>query len=242
MCPPSVVVLLRILQKLHDLAKFFLGFVNAGYVAKFHLDVVFRVDFGAAARKRHDAAFGATNTTEEKAPDANQQQERQHPAQDFGKPAAHDLAGELDVLLFELLNQGRILDPCGGERFAPILLVGFEFSANRLRGDRDLGNGPLTQLLLELAVGDGAARRGEQIRLRDGQQEHEPEHVPERRAGTGSPSPPAVSGSSACIRRWRASGCHSSPPYLRGALPHTPARPAYAKASARLAAPPASEP
>ncbi len=121
-------VLLRSLQKFHDLAKFFLGFVNAGHIGKFHLHVVFRVDFGAAARKRHDAALGASNTTEEKAPDANQKQQRQHPAQDLGKPAAHDLTGEPDVLLFELLNQRWILDPGGGERFAAILLVGFELA------------------------------------------------------------------------------------------------------------------
>ena len=66
----EVRVLLRVLQELDDLLQLLLGFVDAGDVGEAHLHFVVGVDLRAAARERHDAAFGAAHAPEEEAPDA----------------------------------------------------------------------------------------------------------------------------------------------------------------------------
>ena len=65
----EVRVLLRGLQELDDLLQLVLGFVDAGDVGEADLHFVVGVDLGAAARERHDAAFGAAHAAEEEAPD-----------------------------------------------------------------------------------------------------------------------------------------------------------------------------
>ena len=108
-------VLLRGLEELDDLAQLFLGLVHAGHVAEPHLHVVVGVDLGAAARERHDAAFGAAHAAEEEAPQRDQEDERNDPAEQLGDPPVGHLAGVLDAALLELLDQLRILDADGGE-------------------------------------------------------------------------------------------------------------------------------
>ena len=67
--PADARVLLRVLQELDDLAQLVFGFVHAGDVPEPHLHVVVGVDLRAAARERHDAAFGAAHAAEEEAPE-----------------------------------------------------------------------------------------------------------------------------------------------------------------------------
>ena len=110
MRPPSVRVLLRVPQELDDLLQLLLGLVDAGHVREAHLHVVFREDAVLAAGKRHHAAFGAADAAEEEAPDGEEQQEREDPAEDLGQPAADELAGVLHAGGIELLEQLRILD------------------------------------------------------------------------------------------------------------------------------------
>ena len=102
------------LEELDDLLQLLLGFVDAGDVGEPHLDVVFGVDLGAAARERHHAAFGAAHPPEEEAPERDEEEERDDPAEHLADPAAGDLAGVLDPVLLELLDQLR--DPRCGRR------------------------------------------------------------------------------------------------------------------------------
>ena len=87
MRPPIVVYLRGVLQELDDLAQLVGGLVDARDVREAHLDVVVGEDLGAAARERHDAALGAAHAPEEEHPEADDQQDREDPAQDLADPA-----------------------------------------------------------------------------------------------------------------------------------------------------------
>ena len=100
-----------VLQELDDLLQLLLGLVHAGDVREAHLHVVFGEHAVLAAGERHHAAFGAAHPAEEEAPERNQQQEREHPAEDLRQPAADELAGVLHAGGVELLEQLRVLDP-----------------------------------------------------------------------------------------------------------------------------------
>ena len=97
MRPPMLVYFLRVLQELDDLAQLVFGFVHARHVAEPHLDVVVGVDLRAAARERHDAAFGAAHAAEEEAPQRDEENQRNDPAEHFADPAVRRLAGVLDA-------------------------------------------------------------------------------------------------------------------------------------------------
>ena len=85
MRPPMLVYFFGVLQELDDLPQLLLGLVHAGDVAEAHLDVVVGVDLGAAARERHHAAFGAAHPPEEEAPERDEEDERNDPAEDLGR-------------------------------------------------------------------------------------------------------------------------------------------------------------
>ena len=61
--------------------------VHAGDVREPHLHFVVGVDLGAAARERHHAALGAAHAPEEEAPDADEEEQRDDPAEQLGQPA-----------------------------------------------------------------------------------------------------------------------------------------------------------
>ena len=73
--------LLRVLQELDDLAQLVLRFVDAGDIGELHLHIVVGVDLGAAARERHDAALGTAHAPHQKRPQRDEEDERQHPAE-----------------------------------------------------------------------------------------------------------------------------------------------------------------
>src|SRR4030095_4724223 len=89
-------------------------------VRKTHLHIIFRENAVLAARERHHAAFGAAHAPEEKAPDAEQQHQRNNPAQDLGQPPAHHLARVLHAGRVEILDQLWILDAGRVERTAAV--------------------------------------------------------------------------------------------------------------------------
>ena len=91
----EVRVLLRVLQELDDLLELLLGLVHAGDVGEADLHFVVGVDLRAAARERHHAALGAAHAPEEEAPDRDEEEERDDPAEQLRQPAVDDLAGVL---------------------------------------------------------------------------------------------------------------------------------------------------
>jgi hypothetical protein len=162
-------VLSRRLEKLDDLPQFLRRLVYAGDIGEAHLDVVFGKNLRLAARKRHDAAFGAPDAAEEKGPQGNKEQQRHNPAEDLGQPAAHNLAGILDAVRLQILNELRILDACRRKRCAALVAFAFfQLSVNRRFANRDLGNLGRSNETLELAVRDLAAARRQQVRLAKG--------------------------------------------------------------------------
>ena len=125
----------------------------------------------------------------------------------LGQPAADDLAGVLDLVRLEVLDQLRVLDARGHEdvralaAFAARLL---ELAADGLIADGDLDDLVGAHQRLELAVGDRASAGAEKPGLRDGEQQQQAEHVPdgERRPLRGQR--PAFAG--LCARREAAAG------------------------------------
>ncbi len=176
-------VLLRVLQELDDLFELVLRLVDAGHIREAHLHLIVGVDLGAAPRERHHAALGAAHAPEEEAPDRDEEDERDDPAEHIRQPVIGRLAGVLDVFRLELLSQLRILDPrC---RKLPAFRIGAhlfgERPADRLIADRDLGDLAVLEQRLELGVRNGAAGRRQEVHLREAEQEQEREPVPERR-------------------------------------------------------------
>ena len=83
----EVGVFLRVLEELDDLLQLLLRFVDAGDIGEADLDFVVGVDLRAAPRERHDAAFGAAHAAEEEAPDGDEEEHRDHPAEELRQPA-----------------------------------------------------------------------------------------------------------------------------------------------------------
>ena len=184
MRPPSVVYFFGVLQELDDLPQLVLGLVHASHVCEAHFHVVVGVDLGAAARERHHAAFGAAHAAEEEAPDGDEQHERDDPAEDLRQPAAHRLAGVLDLVRLEVLDELRVLDARGRElvRALPSLALRLaELAVDGLVAHRRLDHLAAADERLELAVRDLAARpaRGTTPGATASSSE-QPEHVPDR--------------------------------------------------------------
>ena len=134
----EVGVLLRVLEELDDLLQFFFRFVDAGDVREPNLHFIVGVNLRAAARERHDAAFRAAHPPEEEAPDADEEDERNDPAEKIGQPSIDGLARVLHALGFELLGELRIFDARGLELASFVVLILFERAADHLVADRRL--------------------------------------------------------------------------------------------------------
>ncbi len=131
MRPPSAVYFFGVFRNSTISLELLLGFVDACDVGKAHLDVVFGKHAVLAARERHDAAFGAAHAAHEEAPEHEQQQDWDDPADDFRQPPADLLAGVLDARGIEFFDQLGILNS-GGVEVAAAVDVGFEGAANGL--------------------------------------------------------------------------------------------------------------
>ncbi len=171
-------VLSWILQELDDLLQLLLGFVDARHVREAHLHIVFGKHLGLAAGKRHHAALGSAHAPEEEPPDRQEEDDGDGPSENFRKPAAHQLAGVLDPVRVELLDEFGVLDPGRGE-VAGAIVFALQHAANRGLSDGDFGNLAAPHELLELAVRDLPPRRREKPGLRQHHQEQESEHVPD---------------------------------------------------------------
>ena len=187
-----------------------LGLVDAGHVREPHLHVVVGVDLRAAARERHHAAFGAAHAAEEEAPERDEKQERDDPAEQLGQPAVGDLAGVLHAVLLELLDQLRILDADGREAAAGLRRSRLQRAADAIcRATVTSATLPVAHQRLELAVRDRlAARQSREQRLRERRAAAgTPRHVPDGAdAGAGRGGMPPIARAAAVPPAGRAFG------------------------------------
>ena len=181
--PAEVRVLFRILEELDDLLQFVLGFVHAGDVREPHFDFVVRIDLGAAPGERHHAALGAAHAPEEEAPDGDEEDGGNDPAEEIGHPSVGDLARVLHAFAFKLLDELRIFDAGRHELGRRLRIAGgkrlFERASDDLLGNRDLDHLTVLHQPLELAVRNRAALRRHEVQLREPEHEQEREPVPE---------------------------------------------------------------
>ena len=182
-------VLLRVLQELDDLLQLLLGLVDARHVGEADLDVVFGEHAVLAAGKRHHAAFGAAHPPEEEAPDREQQQEWDHPAEDFREPAADELARVLHARRRRAPRAASGSSIRVGVELVAAVALGLEACRGWSARRRDLGDLAAADRLLELAVRDRLAGRA---------------------AGNHAWPAPSASGSRARTRRRRRAGPRSS--------------------------------
>src|SRR4029434_5740664 len=132
----------------------------------------------------HHATFRASHPPEEKAPDSEEQQQRNDPAEDLGQPPAHELARILDPMGVEFLDELRVVD-ARRRKSATVARITSKRTMNGLFSNGDLRNLIGADHLLEFAVGNLAARWCEKPCLRECHEEQESEHVPD---GTASPT------------------------------------------------------
>ena len=172
----------RRLEELDDLPELFLSLVDAGDVDELHLDVVLGVNLGAAAREGHHAAFGPAHAAEEEAPQCDEKDERNDPAEYLPNPPIGDLAGVLHAVLLEILEQLWIFDANGREG-RPLAALRLHPALDPLLADGDFLHLAVADARLELAVRDRIAdlhRVDEHVP--DCEQQQEAERVPHRRA------------------------------------------------------------
>jgi hypothetical protein len=161
------------------------GLVHAGHVGEPHLDFIVGVDLRAAAREGHDAAFRAAHAPEEEAPQPDEEQQRNDPAEEIGKPAVGELAGVLDAAGLELFGQLRILD--ARDRELPLLLGAvLERAPDQLIADRDLGDLAAFDQRFELRVGQCPTGRHQVVHLRQAKDQQQRKAVPQRRRRPGA--------------------------------------------------------
>ena len=180
-------VLFRVLQELDDLFQLFLRFIDARHVGESDLHFVVGVDLGLAACERHHAAFRAAHAPEEKPPDADDEDDGNHPAQEIGQPTAHHFARVLDAFRIELLGELGVFDAVRRELLGLLGICSgrrLQGAPDRLFADRELRDLALSQEGLEFAVRNRPAARREVVQLRHGEQQQEGEAVPERRRRT----------------------------------------------------------
>ena len=142
-------VLLGVLQEVDDLDELRLGLVDSRDVAERGLELLAVEDLVLGAAERQGLRGPATDAPHQEHPDADHDAERDDPAEE---KVAHerrlDTAGELDLVLLEIGNEGSLVHP-GNARHGEHAYLG-------------VGAEPLAQTVT------GAAGRGCQgIRLRD---------------------------------------------------------------------------
>ena len=108
----------------------------------------------------------------------DEEQQRNNPPEQLGEPAVRQLAVVLDAFRFELLGQLRIVHP--RRRELPLVVALIERPANHLLADRDVGDLSGFQERLEFGVSNAAAGRRQVIHLRQAEEQHEGEPVPQR--------------------------------------------------------------
>jgi hypothetical protein len=175
---PERRVLPRVPQELDDLLEFLLGLVHASNVGEAHLDVVFGKHPVLAARKRHDAAFGAAEATGEVAPDHEDENERQDPTENLGQPPADELARVLHAGRVEILEQLRIFDSGRAEVLAAVGLTR-ESATDRLFADIHFGDLTAANGHLEIAVRNLAPGWSQKPRLDQDEQQQPAKEVPD---------------------------------------------------------------
>ena len=151
-------VLLRGLEELDDLPQLVFRLVHARHVAEPHLHVVVGVDLRAAARERHHAPFGAAHPPEEEAPERDEEDERDDPAEQLGRPSGwppRRCTSRRAVSSSSMSLGSSIRTAVNGSR--PFAAVGLERAADPILGDGDLLHLALAHERLELAVGDRLA-------------------------------------------------------------------------------------
>ena len=152
--------------------------------AKPHLHIVVRVDLGLAAGKRHHAAFSPAHAAEEDAPERDDEDQRDDPAEHLADPAAGDLAGVLHAVGRQVLDQLGVLDPHRDEVLA-VLAGLLQDAAHAVLRDRDLLDLAVAHERLEVAVGErvpGLRRVVERLAEREQQDEAEDHPGGRRRA------------------------------------------------------------
>ena len=149
---------LGVFQKINRLAQLGLGLVDARDIVESDLDVGLGVQLGAALAHRQQAADTTHSALGRhlaayETPHAQQQQRRQHPAQQVAQQRVLDHALKTHVVVGQLSRQvGR--HPGGDDAVAAIGLRALELALDELAADRDRFDLAGLELLHELAVGN----------------------------------------------------------------------------------------
>ena len=161
--------------------------------------------FALLRAKRHHAAFGAADAAEEERPQADEQQDRDDPAEHLGQPAADHLAAVLHAA------PARVPRPASGSSMRVVEKAPWpcsrllEHAADVRVADGHLRHLPAADQRLELAVGNLPAAGRQEQGLADRQ------HAAARQGPTTAPSAAAWSGACPVAGRIRRTGQPDAP-------------------------------
>src|SRR5439155_4887444 len=103
---------LRILQEIDDLDQLVLGLVDAGNIGEGDLGLLLDIDLGAALADRHQPAEPAlSHPPDREHPDADKEDRRQDPGEQFGNPMALDYPAIGHPVLVQTLGDLALMNP-----------------------------------------------------------------------------------------------------------------------------------
>jgi hypothetical protein len=157
-------ILLRIFQKIDDLAQLVLGLVDPGDIVEANAGVGLHVDLRLALADRHQAAAQALgHTPRQKHPHTEEQQGRNDPGEKIGDQRAFHFPRKGHAVFLQLISEARV-DARGHELGFAIKRF-LQPALDVTVGNADLSDLVVAQQLLELAIGDGGdlLRRGVEV-------------------------------------------------------------------------------
>ena len=113
-------VALRVLEKIHDLDQLGPRLVDTGDVVERHAGGVFDVDLGSAPADGHQTALRTPHSSNQEAPEAEEDDARHDPRRQQRQPGVLRRAGEPDIRRLELVDELGVIDPGRDEAVEPL--------------------------------------------------------------------------------------------------------------------------
>ena len=134
--PAQALVLPGILEEVDDLHQFRLGLVHAGHIGEGGLQLLPVVDLVLRSPKRQGLGGTPAHPAHDEHPDGDHDGQGDHPPEEEILPEGRlDAPGELDLLLFEVGDEGLVVDPGDArDRERADLLVGAQHLAQAVSG------------------------------------------------------------------------------------------------------------
>jgi len=167
-------------QKLDDFLQLCFGFIDSRHIGEGNSHLLFGEDLNPRLTDRKHPLRAGAHPPNEKAPEEDEEGQRQQPGEQERHPFILSVAGVFDSLLIQELHQLRVFHPKGEKVLGlPPVIPGF--TPNTVGPEHQVRHLASAHPLFELRIGNLLTLRLGQIPLEPGDQEHGNNEVPERK-------------------------------------------------------------